>query len=194
MIYTHLPKLWLYWVPSKTHCIRGLSYLEQGLSALLGLQVWAVHVGMRSCCKGTCWSASSLPVLRARGCYDRHRIPACWKYVVWFLWKTKGTMSWDSWGNCMSRICAVPSGKIHLGSVYMRKGTQHLKGCKIDLLSIFLFLWYVITPFVSSEIQKKSCTICLSLPLSLHPKCRTTLKLMGSCAFTVTDWKALSGG
>lgn len=158
-------------MPSRTHCIRGLSCLEQ---AVLALRVWAVRAGMRSCSKGTCWSSSCLAVLHARGYYDSHSISACQEKYVGFAFYGKrkapyhGTVEETAWAGSVQ--CTV--GKtiwVQSAQCYVRKqGTQHLKGCKIYLLPIFLFLWHCTHPgmFLHNlfliEIQKKSCTLSLS--------------------------------
>lgn len=87
----------------------------------------------------------------AGGCYDRHSISACQdKYEVLVFTQNERHHGMGQRRNlCMNRICAVHSGKILPGSVwwYVRKqSSQRLKGCKIYLLAIFIFLFHFTKP------------------------------------------------
>lgn len=83
------------------------------------------------------------------------------------------------WSLFMKRICTVCHGKIHPRSVpcCMNVGFPHWKDSKIYLISILLFLFYLIGTAIlfhnfllrpSTEIRKEPCTVCLS-----HSWCRT---------------------
>ena len=67
--------------------------------------------------------------------------------MICLLYKIKGTMTWDEEGN-FPQTESVQStvGKFtqHLPNTTQKWGSQHLKGHKMYLLSIFLSLVYLI--------------------------------------------------
>lgn len=87
----------------------------------------------------------------------------------------------------------------------MRKQcSQHLKGCKIYLLSVFLFLFHLTKPgillhylvwgFSYGDPERMLHHLSPKASALLLHCCRTMLKLMGSCALTIIDSEKVCQG
>lgn len=123
-----------------------------------------------SCCKGRCWKAVCWWLLSKRTFQLVRR-----RYMVLFLHKIKGTVVWEG-GGTSPRTGAMQYSRgksmLHPSSAACTQGSQQLKGHKIYLLSVCLFLVYLIkkASLVCHllpglfEIQKEPCTASLMLP------------------------------
>lgn len=127
----------------KTLCLK--SYLEQDMSALLGLVIQVCAPSMLAWVAATrklvslCFvlvvsmTGTAFQPVRRCGLIFTHNERCCGMGQRRNL--------------CMNMTCAVHSGKIQLVSVWYqvrKQGSQHLKAYKIYLLSEFLFLFHLI--------------------------------------------------
>lgn len=139
--------LWdLCWEPHRRRFIRGVSDHEQTMSALPGIVCrcsTSLYISMSSHCKGICWSPQCQPVLCTGGCYYRGNSPGCQeKICLVLLCKLKGTMAWEGgrgFPRMRSAQCAMGKSIWGLSHAICKLDSQHLKGCKIYSLSLFLF-------------------------------------------------------